>query len=719
MDSKDARRDVTYSADDEEDLYVRAALTKDAILSFHSGKFAECVDVLNQLLLKKEDDPQVLHNLAIAKYFQEGCSDPKKLLEVLSSIKKRSEELGCVSGEQVEAGSNSGTKGVTGSKATNLQAGSVLMLNIAVILFHLHEYAKACTILDTLYQKIEPVDESTALHICLLFLDVLLALPDLSKFIDVINYVDKAYCNVTGQTDNGNSAQEQSSNTVTKSSSLPINTTISDTSNDDSAAVTGNSSEILLSRTLSEENLESLIWTIDMNGQSTMRTLMTNDVQSDKHISTNELKLKLHLYKVRFLLLVRNLKSAKREIKTAMSMNIASEQDSSIALILKSQLESARGNYQKSIKLLMASNNRTELGMISSSIYNNNLGCIYYRLGKYHTSSIFFSRALSNNSLLRKEKPLTLSTFSQDKSLQITYNCGLQYLACGKPLLAARCFHKASLIYHNKPLLWLRIAECCLMALEKGLLNREKSEIKLHVVGQGKWRQISVEDGVSDFVRSGWVLGNDKQPELTIFLAKQCLLNALCLLDAKEQSDELIMIKQAILVDLSYVELELGNPLKALTNARSLLQIPDCSKINIFLGNVYAAESLCLLNRPKEAAEHLLAYLSKGGKFEVPYTDDDCQKWRVESNVVILEPQEACGTLYASLAYLLAVQGDLEQAERFVMKALTMIPNNPEIILTAVYVDLASGRMVEGLARLKESSHARFLPSKLEIKGSW
>ncbi|GFY99713.1 tetratricopeptide repeat (TPR)-like superfamily protein [Actinidia rufa] len=524
---------------------------------------------------------------------------------------------------------------------------------------------------------------------------------------------------------------------------------------------------------------------------------------ADHSISTSDLRLKLQLYKVRFLLLTRNLKAAKREVKTAMSMNVARGKDSSMALLLKSELEYSRGNYRKAIKLLMASTNRTETGI--ASIYYNNLGCIYHRLGKYHTST--------------------------DKSLQIVYNCGVQYLACGKPILAARCFHKASLIFYNKPLLWLRIAECCLMALEKGLLkpsgaHSDRSEVKVHVIGKGKWRQLALEDGISGnrqvtFVeKDDCFLGDDKQPNLSMSLARQSLFNGLYLLNCSEtkylksglphssilednesrevgslknansksisggdskasnvmvDSDQIItngdvkeqkggnipnptlqssildyedirrrenqMIKQALLADLAYVELELGNPLKALSAARSVLELPECSRIYIYLGNVYSAESLCLLNRPKEAAHHLLTYLSGGSNVEFPFSEEDHEQLQVpkildseelnggllnpnnssieESQaVVFLKPEAARGTLYGNLAAFFAVQGDLEQAHRFVVQALSTLPNSPEATLTAIYLDLVAGKTQEALSKLKHCSRIRFVPGSLTLKGS-
>lgn len=847
MDSRDSssstatNRDVS-ATDDDGVLSVTAALAKDAALYFQSRKFAECIEVLNQLRQKKEDDPKVLHNIAVAEYFRDGCSDPKKLLEALNSVKKRSEELVCASGEQVEAVSNLGNKVILGSKGNNTAANStsivymdefdtsVATLNSAIVWFHLHEYSKALSVLEPLFQNIEPIDETTALQICLLLLDVALACGDASKSVDVLNYLEKAFgVGFVAPSENGSAGQQQPMNLVSKSS-VPNSSLSTDASGSDLAASIS-ASESPLSRTLSEETLEYDNVLLEIGGQNLVRSVglsHSNDLSRatvDSSISTVDLKLKLQLYKVRFLLLTRNLKLAKREVKHA--MNIARGRDSSVALLLKSELEYARGNHRKAIKLLMASSNRAETGI--SSMFNNNLGCIYYRLGKYHTSSVLFSKALSNGSTLRKEKPMKLLSFSQDKSLLVTYNCGVLYLASGKPVLAAHCFQKASLVFYKQPLLWLRLAECCLMALQKGLLNTQassdRSEVRVHVIGKGKWRQLVMEDRIS---RNGLVdpaekddmfLGIEGQPKLSLSLARQCLFNAMHLLnssdlhfpksglpnissleengsseaglskssnhknlhtidpkassipigsgqvnangDVKEQKGgtnqeivqnsiscyrgicgrESLMIKQTLLANLAFVELELENPLKALSTARSLLELPDCSRIYIFLGHVYAAEALCLLHRPKEAAEHLSTYLSGGNTVELPFQQEDCEQWQGERTVdceelnggpatakgssleeprdfMLMNPDEARGTLYANLAAVYAVQGDLEKAHHFLLQAMSLVPNRPEATLTAIYVDLELGKSQEALAKLKQCSHIRFLPSGLQLNKS-
>ncbi|KMT02788.1 hypothetical protein BVRB_8g193730 [Beta vulgaris subsp. vulgaris] len=837
MDSRDSTSSspmnvVREGADDDGALSVTAMLAKEAFMFFQSDKFSECVDVLHQLLQKKEGDPKILHNISVSEFLRDGCSDPKKLVEVLVTVKRKSEDLARASREQSDVAAQAANKVITGAKGTNNLANSpstvftdefdasVAALNIATVLFHLHEYSKALSVLEPLFQNIEPIDETTALHVCLLLLDVALVTQEASKFSDVISYLEKAFgvSYMLNQADGGSTGQHQTSNLVLKSTSIPNNSSASDEFNPE-GTVSGITSEGSLSRTLSDETIEyeNLLSTLDISGQNISRAsnLSTSSdlLRADRSTPTINLRLQLPLYKIQLLLLTRNLKAAKREVKLA--MNIARGIDSSRALLLKSQLEYARGNYPKAFKLLRASNSQSDVG--SSIIINNNTGCIYYQQGNYHISSIFFHKALSNCSSLWKEKPRKLVTFSQDKSLLVAYNCGVQYLACGKPVLAARCFLKASFVFYNKPLLWLRLAECCLMALEKGpLKHSEESQLKAQVIGQGKWRHLAFENGS---LRNGIVSSDDKEdlgldnnnskPKLSMTFARQCLLNALHLLgnsefkhtkslsltrssseendttdvpsknpghknlgsndvkskdtagsgqvsangDAREQRGgahsntaaanalseyeeicrrENQKIKQAVLIDLAFVELELGNPLKALTTALTLLKIPECSRMYAFWGHIYAAEALCLLNRLKEAAEHLSTYLS-GGTLELPYSEEDCRLWqakktldaddpntgqtatRVPSSVeqqdnVFLTPEEARGALYVNLASMLVLQGEFEQASRYATQALASLPNSQEAALMAVYLDLKLAKPREALAKLKRCCRVKFLP---------
>ncbi|KAI4380466.1 hypothetical protein MLD38_006653 [Melastoma candidum] len=822
------------------DVSVTSAMAKEALARFQSRKYGECLELLYQLLQKKEDDPKVLHNIAIAEFFRDDCSDPKKLLEALDKVKKKSVQLARSSLEQTQTANISGTKDITvskGSSSSSQQLGvssnsvvlfsdefdvSVTTLNTAVVLFHLHEYRKALSLLEPLYNNIAPLDETVALHICLLILDAALACPDAKISADVLNYLEKAFG--FSQSDSGNTVLQQSANLVEKSSAVSKSTLINDSSNLESSLVA--SSENSLSRTLSEETLdyETMLSTLDIGGQDASRTPCvpsSNDSSIStmgKSVSSVDFKVKFQLYKVQFLLLTGNLKAAKREVKG--TMNTVHGRDSSTAFLLKAQLEYARGNFRKAMKLLMALGNRTEAGI--SGLFFNNLGCVYQQMRKYHSSSVLFAKALSSFSPFRKDKPLKLSSFSQDKSLYTIYNCGLQHLASGKPILAARCIQKAHPIFFNRPIFWFRLAECCIMAWEKGIISTgdasDRSAMKLYVIGKGKWRRIAVRNGLKDRYHEP-AQEKELSPEedghlkLSLEFARVCLLNSLHLLnrsrssssedsdlppepgidgsestgsnlrilteednkspavglgqvpangDVKEQKGlgtcqeitncslsmyedtlrrKMRVLTQAILTNQAFVELELENPMDALSHALSLLQLPECSKVHAYLGHVYAAEALCLLNRVDEAAAHLSVYLAGGKEVEMPYSEVDfeqCQTAKVfdseELNVgpsttyyfsledarflQILMPEEARAALYVNLAVKSALEGEHELALQLITQALAALPTSREATLTAVYIDLMMGRAQEALSKLKLLTNARFLSYSFTMHGS-
>ncbi|KAG2307188.1 hypothetical protein Bca4012_083809 [Brassica carinata] len=776
--SSDAARDGSI-CDESIVLSVTSALAKDALSYFQSGKFHECIDILIQLNHKKHNDPKVLHNMAIADYFKNACSNSKKLLEDLNTVKKQSEELASASKEPLEAVNPGSNVSVSKDQFDS----TVTTLNIAVTWFHLHQFTKCLSILDPLFLNIEPLDETIALQICFLMLDSALACHDAVKFLEVFGHLDKSFGVGFGAHEEIGSTMQLSSNQVSKTSSLLSSSAASDALKSDlTAAESGLCEETPeYDNVLAEIEAEKRMKPVGhIPANNLLKTL------GERSILTVDVKLELQLYKVRFLLLTRNIKLAKREVKHA--MNIAQKRDSSMALLLKSQLEYAHGNHRKAIKLLLVSGIQNELR--TSGIFNNNLGCIYYQLGKYQAASVLFSKALRNCSSLRKDNPVKLFSLSQDKSLLITYNCGVLHLACGKPLLAAQCFQKASLVFCREPLLWLRIAECCILALQKGLLEEgntssDRSEIRVHVIGKGKWRRLMMEE--NGFVELG---GSAQWPKLSLPLARVCLSNSMYLLNVSLMNDsksdlesplsvminetkeaswsdhvdaninselkeakggmnqdiiqnslsaykdirrrENHLLKQALLANMAYVELELENPIKALSAANSLLQLPDCSKIYVFVGHIYAAEALCLLNRPGEAGAHLSAYLLGLEDFKLPFAQEDFDPWRMNLSSDCeetsdcstgnardsLKPEEARGALFANLAALFATQGHYDQAKSFIQHALTVLPNNVQATITAVYIDLMVGRSQDAVARLKQCTRVSFVAGRLEVRAS-
>lgn len=865
------------SPEDEGHLPVTTTLARDAAAMFQARRYPECLDILNQLLQKKEDDPKVLHNIAVAEYFSDGCTDPKKLLEVLDKVKKKSEELVRVAGDQLEgiispSNTSSGLvpKGssVTGGQQASASSNSdgvafvdeydtsIATLNTAVILYHLQHYASAMSLLEPLYQNIEPIDETAALRICLLMLDIALASHEAAKAADVVQYMEKAFGfgYMAQSVDGGGNSQYLSTNQALKSiPTTQVNLTATEgtggvmTSNSTSSPSATAIADISLTRTLSDEALdyETFLSTLGSENQNIGRSSaplsMSGEltrIAVEKPPPTSDLKLILHLYKVRLLLLTRNPKATKREVK--MAVNIARGRDSSTALLLKAQLEYSRGNYRKAIKLLTTCSNRSEQGM--PCMLWNNLGCIHHQLRKDHLAALYFKKAYQNSMSLCAEQPLKLGKFSQDKSQSIMYNCGMLHLICGNPNVAAKCFQQACSLYYMQPLIWIRLAECCISAHEKGLLDTpvsdssiQEDQWRVQVIGNGKWRHIVLQDGLSkptskhsksDMEQGAIELNNLLSPDegvffqlgqpfkLSMLFARQCLQVGLWLLtrnddkaaklvasgfssekgdedsnqttvgnknlnqkstatgeskgvssitpglttsgnangDGKESKatsgssnpisasvdayeemrrKENMAARQAVLADLAYVELCLENYLKALNTAESLLKQPECSKTYIYLGHIYAAESLCRLNRPKEAAKHLSVCMEEGSNIELAFNgNEDGHKWRSGenseasgdgediSNCVVYNSSignssetrsishliggQARATLYVNLAAVFAMQGDLQQAHQYATQAVSLSPTNLLAELSVVYVELLQGKIQEAVSKLKQ-----------------
>ncbi|KAG0558635.1 hypothetical protein KC19_10G042700 [Ceratodon purpureus] len=784
-----------------------AGLAKEAAQLFHSRSYQGCLLILHQLQLHNDEDPKVRHNIAVAEYYRDGCTNPQKLLEVLSQVKARNEELARAAEEQQEGNSSASTSGSTNStggngglsSATRTNSVDVVAymedydtsipnLNNAMIMYHLQRYAAAMSILEPLYRNIEPIDEAAALRVCLLMLDITLASGQPGKAAEVLQYMEKAFGYLLPPTEASSTAPTLASSTP-ETESLIANT------------------EQTLARTASDEVLEEDSFTlgsleVDSSQNLGSRAPITPAIAArEKPIPPVDVKLLLHLYRVRLFLSARNLKASKREIKSALNLS----RENMTALLLKAQLEYCRGNYRKAIKQLTLCIGRADPGMRGMLL--SNLGCIHHRLRKDQTAALYFRKALQAFAISERREPLSVLGFSQDRSLSIIYNAGLQQLSCGNPILASRCFQEAAALYYNRPLLWLRLAECCIVALEKGLLENTtttKSEVKVTVVGEGAWRRVVLPGGSLNptVVNGALVLKVDesegdvqipdggekwfvsgKSHKLSLSFAIQCLQIATCLFDrcdakaaeaAAEAAVALAEVKDAddtqsskgggaspkgeakdtkslvaavaaieehkmhetaalrmwALAALSYCQLGVGHPLRALRSAEELLRQTSCARPYMLLGHMYAAEALCQLERPQEALEHLSTCLNEttAEPTNAGAEDESNLKWKSGDNseasvdgedgatytvgalgdaasVARLTGTNARASLYINLVAVYAMQGNLQEAHRLAQLALTMSPANPTAMLAAVYVELKLERKESALTLLKQYRH--------------
>nr|PNR48509.1 hypothetical protein PHYPA_012986 [Physcomitrium patens] len=710
-------------------------LAKEAAQLFHARAYQGCLLILHQLQLHNDEDPKVRHNIAVAEYYRDGCTNPQKLLEVLSQVKARNEELARAAEQQQEgngsastSGSTNGSGGVFNATRTNSADvvaymddydTSIPNLNTAITMYHLQRYAAAMSVLEPLYRNIEPIDETAALGVCLLMLDITLASGQPGKAAEVLHYMEKAFGYLLPPAENYNSASSVPSSTPPETELLITNT------------------EKTLARTSSDEGLEEdpvTLGSLEIDSSQNLGNKATTApvvAGREKPMPPVDVKLLLHLYRIRLFISARNLKASKREIKSALNLS----RENMTALLLKAQMEYSRGNYRKAIKQLTMCIGRSDPSM--RGIFLSNLGCIHHRLRKDQTAALYFRKALQACASSERNNSLSAMSFSQDRSLPIVYNAGLQQLSCGNPIRAFRCFQEAASLYYNRPLLWLRLAECCIVALEKGLLENTtaKREVEVTIVGEGEWRRVVLPGGslnptvVNGFkvnepegdvqISDGgekWFLSG-KPHKLSLSFAIQCLHTAICLFDrcdvkaaeaaaeaaaavaeVKDSDDnkstkggdpmgggpsptgeakdtkcllaavaameeqkmqEAAALRMWALAALAYCQLGVSHPLRALRSAEQLLRQPSCARPYLLLGHVYAAEALCQLERPQEALEHLSTCLNESASEPTSSgTEEESLKWKYGDN------SEASGDGEDGATYTVGALGDAASVAR-------------------------------------------------------
>ena len=174
------------------------------------------------------------------------------------------------------------------------------------------------------------------------------------------------------------------------------------------------------------------------------------------------------------------------------------------ALYLKANFEYLRQNYRKALKLLSSSHttsgmmqqlagpdqtisekltrgnsehapNKKLKGVVGAT-YLNNVACVHHKMCRPHLSVHYFKKAIAEcvaaNNPVSDEEGSGISAEGRphlNVDCEVRYNCGLQLLLTEQPQAAMARFEEATPLFYNRPLLWLRMAECCLQRhLQRG-----------------------------------------------------------------------------------------------------------------------------------------------------------------------------------------------------------------------------------------------------------
>nr|CAD7601268.1 unnamed protein product [Timema genevievae] len=469
--------------------------------------------------------------------------------------------------------------------------------------------------------------------------------------------------------------------------------------------------------------------------------------------ATEAFRMKLLQFRCRCYLMTHALKACKREIKTIITsggLNMA-------AVFLKGNLEYQRGNYRKAIKVLNSippiNLSFKETGESPAVLFYNNIGCIHHYMGKPNLACFYIFKALGENDAAMKSLPKPepgrepysgrpVHTVGSNKQYELMYNVGVCLLYGGQPTRAFDCLTEAIQVYHMNPRLWLRLAECCIMAHKQGNehdfdIQSRKKDLVQGVVGSGIHRKLILNPSLSNDNCYSCEGQSYAIPVATLEFASLCLRNALLLLPDVQPEEtlpvvppsdggevpvvpaalrglyaapsspmephEVASLRCSVLADSAYVALCLGDSVVALGHAQNLLMQPKLSGVHRMLGHLYAAEALVLMDRIADSIEHLNADLIKDLSLVLPPSDTrDLERDKGEGEEH--KPLKgwfphslptARAVLQYNLAVAFAIRGELEKAGD-TLKQVWLSKNVScdipvHVIMLALYIELQLG----------------------------
>nr|XP_014284178.1 CCR4-NOT transcription complex subunit 10-like isoform X2 [Halyomorpha halys] len=248
---------------------------------------------------------------------------------------------------------------------------------------------------------------------------------------------------------------------------------------------------------------------------------------------------------------------------------------------------------------------------------------------------------------------------------------------------------------HRSPLVWLRLAECCILFYKRGQegefsVLKNGNLLANSKVGSGLSSKIVLN---SKFCKDS---GYPSSPQCyqgdgpSLGFASICLKNAYLLLPVGNNR-----LKQAVLAASSYVHLTIGNPVIAHKYADILAE--DSCHVYKYLSKLYLAESLVFLNRIGEAIELLkMTYINDYDSFENLQEDDWFSNINTTSHYV----------LNYNLIVSLTLNGQFHEASELLRTFLRLKVSINEvpihIVALALYIELATGHVDAARSIIKQ-----------------
>lgn len=362
----------------------------------------------------------------------------------------------------------------------------IFYYNQAIMLFHVKQYNTAFQLISKVFSLIEPMEEALAQKVSMLLLELLLQTHQPEKALPQISYIEHQF----------------SSNLNLPGTKLPGEKEVKPSEKGDKDKI-----------------IEGV------------------DAESDP------VKLRLSFFKIRCLLRMHQVNSAKKELSS-----LSSIQNNASLIFLRANLEYLRGNYHNTMSILMRLSDYVgqakDICEHIHTLFYNNMGCVHHCIAKPRLSAFYLKCALREEEKLVQSladesdgsNGLPLFKLGSNHNLEIKYNLGLALLHCGEPSEAFDLLVDAVRVYHMNPRLWLRVAECCIMVYKKSNaedfnIAHRRQDMVQGVVGSNQHKKIIL---TPQLARETLPRGEEISsaiPSTRLEFASLCLRNALSLLN--------------------------------------------------------------------------------------------------------------------------------------------------------------------------------------------
>jgi hypothetical protein len=319
----------------------------------------------------------------------------------------------------------------------------------------------------------------------------------------------------------------------------------------------------------------------------------------------------MHLYAARLGAAQSDAKLLKKEAKSAVVLSADDgPTPTAAALLVKAKLDL---NASKVLRVMESVHAQAPPRVRAAAwpLLLNNLGVIHHRLGRHALAALYLERSRAAFSSLFGAERRSTSVLVRARETHVAYNLGLENLQLGHHRAAltlfSDCARADEVLASRSPMLWIRIAECCVGEAGGTQSNAPVAQVR----GRGLCRR--------------HVLCAPPGADATLMqYAAMCSRAALAIMDrspvafATTVADEVTADaanrqRCAALALIAFTTLHF-DPAAAIVACDELV---SCSRPgdsdHAVLGRLYGAEALCSLGRPDEAVDRLAPLLAMSG----------------------------------------------------------------------------------------------------------